>query len=130
MSGEVTRLLQEIGSGNQQARNELLDVAYDELRRLAGDLMRFERADHTLQPTALVHEAAMRIFGSEKDALIPNRPYFFAAMARAMRRILIEHARQKNAKKRGATRSGSASTRSSKRSSRNTISIYSSLMRR
>ncbi len=101
MSGEVTRLLNEIGSGNQDARNNLLEVAYDELRRLAGDLMRNERNDHTLQPTALVHEAAMRIFGSSDAAEIPNRPYFFASMARAMRRILIEHARQKNAKKRG-----------------------------
>jgi len=104
-SNELTQTLQSIQDGDDSAQNRLLALSYDELRRIAAGLMRRERADHTLQPTALVHEAIMRFFplsGKNSDVpAIPNRAYFFGAMAQAMRRILVEHARTKNSQKRG-----------------------------
>jgi RNA polymerase sigma factor (TIGR02999 family) len=90
----VTQLLDAIGNGNQQASAELLPLVYDELRRLARSHMANERTDHTLQPTALVHEAYLRLVGYGGGRW-DNRGHFFAAAAEAMRRILVENARRK-----------------------------------
>ncbi|HJQ80385.1 MAG TPA: sigma-70 family RNA polymerase sigma factor [Lacipirellulaceae bacterium] len=97
---EVTRLLMAIGEGNTKATEELLPVVYEELRRIARARMAQERSEHTLQATALVHEAYLRLIGDD-DAKWDGRGHFFAAAAEAMRRILIEHARRKNAQKHG-----------------------------
>jgi RNA polymerase sigma factor (TIGR02999 family) len=97
---EVTRLLMAIEQGNSHASAELLPLVYEELRRLARSRMAQERAEHTLQATALVHEAYLRLIG-EEDARWDGRGHFFAAAAEAMRRILIEHARRKKALKHG-----------------------------
>jgi RNA polymerase sigma factor (TIGR02999 family) len=97
---EVTRLLQQAGTGDASASARLLDHVYADLRRQAGARMRSERSGHTLQPTALVHEAYLRLVGD--DVQWENRAHFFGAAAEAMRRILIEHARGKAAQKRGA----------------------------
>lgn len=91
---EVTLILQAAGRGEGDKLEELLPVVYDELRNLAAARMARESAGHTLQPTALVHEAWLRMVGDE-DRSWKNRAYFFAAAAEAMRRILIEHARRK-----------------------------------
>lgn len=97
---DITRLLTAIHEGDQNAMAQLLPVVYDELRRLARLHMFSERKDHTLQATALVHEAYLRLLG-DISAPWDGRRHFFAAAAEAMRRILIEHARAKNAIKRG-----------------------------
>ncbi|MDY7092104.1 MAG: ECF-type sigma factor [Acidobacteriota bacterium] len=92
--GEVTRLLQRWKGGDQEVVDELLPLVYQELRVLAGNYLRRERAGHTLPPTALVHEAYLRLVGSDlSQATIENRTHFFAVAAQAMRRILVEHAR-------------------------------------
>lgn len=95
----VTRLLREWRDGDRDALDRLMPLVYDELRRLARRHMAGERRDHTLQPTALVHEA----FGRLIDADIPwnDRVHFFAVAATTMRRVLIEHARKANRPKRG-----------------------------
>jgi RNA polymerase sigma factor (TIGR02999 family) len=100
---DVTRLLAAINNGDQHAMAELLPVVYDELRRLARAHMAGERADHTLEPTALVHEAYLRLLGGDK-ASWDGRGHFFGAAAEAMRRILVDHARARNAAKRGGQR--------------------------
>jgi RNA polymerase sigma factor (TIGR02999 family) len=100
---EVTRLLVAMGQGDTDASAELLPVVYEELRRLARARMAQERAEHTLQATALVHEAYLRLIG-EANPQWDGRGHFFAAAAEAMRRILIEHARRKNALKNGGGR--------------------------
>jgi RNA polymerase sigma factor (TIGR02999 family) len=97
---EVTQLLIAIDQGNQQATAKLLPLVYEELRRIARSHMASERAEHTLQPTALVHEAYLRLIDDE-DTPWDSRGHFFGAAAEAMRRILVEHARSKNAQKRG-----------------------------
>jgi RNA polymerase sigma factor (TIGR02999 family) len=97
---EVTLILQAIGRGESRASEELLPLVYDELRRLAAARMAREAAGHTLQPTALVHEAWLRLVG-DGDQTWKNRAYFFAAAAEAMRRILVEHARRKSRLKYG-----------------------------
>jgi RNA polymerase sigma factor (TIGR02999 family) len=97
---DVTRLLDAIRLGDRQASDRLLPLVYEELRRLARAQMVQERPDHTLQSTALVHEAYLRLIGDGFVSL-ECRGHFFAAAAEAMRRILIEHARSKNAHKRG-----------------------------
>jgi RNA polymerase sigma factor (TIGR02999 family) len=97
---DVTRLLQAIDRGEPQATAELLSLVYGELRELARYHMASERDEHTLQPTALVHEAYLRLLGGGESKW-DGRRHFFAAAAEAMRRILIEHARKKNAAKRG-----------------------------
>jgi RNA polymerase sigma factor (TIGR02999 family) len=97
---DVTQLLQAIERGDAKASEELLPLVYEELRRLARGHMANERAEHTLQATALVHEAYMRLVVNENPSW-DGRGHFFAAAAEAMRRILIEHARSKNAIKRG-----------------------------
>lgn len=97
---DVTRLLAAINKGDQQAMAELMPVVYDELRRLARSHMAGERADHTLDPTALVHEAYLRLIGQSSPHWAGRR-HFFGAAADAMRRILVDHARSKHAAKRG-----------------------------
>jgi len=97
---DVTRILNEIRQGSSQATCQLLPLVYQELRRLARAQMAEERASHTLQATALVHEAYLRLLGDE-DTSWDGRRHFFAAAAEAMRRILIEHARRKNSLKQG-----------------------------
>jgi RNA polymerase sigma factor (TIGR02999 family) len=94
MAGEVTQLLSAIDSGDPKAAEELLPLVYEELRRLAAQKMAKERPGQTLQATALVHEAWLRL-GRDENRQWPGRNYFFAAAAEAMRRILIERARRK-----------------------------------
>lgn len=96
----ITQILSEIKNGNQVALNELLPLVYDELRRLAHSYLRNERSNHTLQPTALVHEAYLRLLG-QKEIEWQNRAHFFGVSARLMREILIEYARGRNRQKRG-----------------------------
>ena len=97
---DVTLILQAIGRGEERTLDELLPLVYDELRHLAAARMAQESAGHTLQPTALVHEAWLRLVG-DKDRTWKNRTYFFGAAAEAMRRILIESARRKSRLKHG-----------------------------
>ena len=97
---EVTKILVAIESGNSAASEQLLRVVYDELRQLARQHMASERADHTLQPTALVHEAYLRLVNGS-SMQVESRTRFFAAASEAMRRILIDHARRKNSKRQG-----------------------------
>jgi RNA polymerase sigma factor (TIGR02999 family) len=96
----VTRILERVGNGDSQAAEELLPIVYAELRRLAAHLMNGESAGHTLQPTALVHEAWLRL-GADEQPQWQNRAHFFGASAEAMRRILVEHARRRLRAKRG-----------------------------
>jgi RNA polymerase sigma factor (TIGR02999 family) len=98
---DVTRILSAIERGEAAATDELLPLVYDELRRIAAHKMSAEAAGHTLQPTALVHEAWLRLVGSEERQW-QNRAHFFGAAAEAMRRILVDHARRKLSQKRGA----------------------------
>ena len=99
---DVTRILNSLGSGDLEPADELLPLVYDELRRLASARMSAERAGHTLQATALVHEAWMKLAGPDGEALRwNNRRHFYAAATEAMRRILIDHARGKMAARRG-----------------------------
>jgi len=98
---EFTHILERVEHGDPKAAAELLPIVYEELRRLAAQKMANEAAGHTLQPTALVHEAWMRLGGSDAPTF-QNRAHFFGAAAEAMRRILIEHARRRLAAKRGA----------------------------
>jgi RNA polymerase sigma-70 factor (ECF subfamily) len=99
--GEVSRLLDALRAGDAEARNRLFTLIHDELHRLAEDLMRGERPDHTLQPSALLDEAFIRLVDQEVLAKAPNRRYLFAAATRAMRQILVEHARKRKADRRG-----------------------------
>jgi RNA polymerase sigma-70 factor, ECF subfamily len=97
---EVTRLLADWAKGNQQALNALTPLVYKELRQLAASYLRKERLGHTLQPTALVHEAYLRLVDQKK----PNwqsRSHFFGVTSRLMRQILVDHARRRRAGKRG-----------------------------
>ncbi len=98
---EVTRILEAAQRGDPLAAGELLPLVYAELRKLAAGKMAQEAPGHTLQPTALVHEAWLRLVGPEESAQFQNRAHFFGAAAEAMRRILVDHARQKKAVKRG-----------------------------
>jgi len=98
---EVTRLLEAIERGDSVAAQDLLPLVYDELRRLAAYKMAHEPLGQTLQPTALVHEAWLRLAGGESGQRWQNRAHFFAAAAEAMRRILIDNARRKHALRHG-----------------------------
>lgn len=98
---DVTQLLEAASTGDPRAAAELLPLVYDELRRLAAHRLAGERSGHTLQPTALVHEAWLKISGNEKRDW-NGRQHFFAAAAEAMRRILVDRARRRLAAKRGA----------------------------
>ena len=97
---EVTDLLIEWGEGNQEALNRLMPLVYDELRRLASRYLRNERSGHTLQTTALVHEAYLKLV-DQKNTSWENRVQFFAAAAQVMRHILVDYARSRRAFKRG-----------------------------
>lgn len=96
----ITQLLLEVSNGNETAVNALLPVIYDELKRLASNYLRRERINHTLQPTALVHEAYLKLIDQTR-ANWQNRAHFFGVAAQLMRRILVDHARGHNADKRG-----------------------------
>ena len=97
---DVTNLLHEVRAGRDGAEAALVALVYDELHAQASRLMRRERADHTLQPTALVHETYMRLMGAG-DVSWQDRAHFFGLAARVMRRVLVEHARRRGASKRG-----------------------------
>src|SRR5271157_1601648 len=97
---EVTLLLAKWGKGNQQALNELMPLVYRELRQLAASYLRKERHGHTLQPTALVHEAYVRLV-DQTNPIWQSRSHFYGVAARLMRQILVDHARRKQAGKRG-----------------------------
>ncbi|TWT54842.1 RNA polymerase sigma factor [Rubripirellula amarantea] len=101
MSSDVTQILDAIENGDRQATEQLLPIVYQELRRLAASRMSHEKSGHTLQPTALVHEAFMRLVGGADQQKWNGRAHFFAAAAESMRRILIESARRRNTEKRG-----------------------------
>jgi RNA polymerase sigma factor (TIGR02999 family) len=98
---DVTRLLDAAAAGDRRAAADLLPLVYDELRKLAAARMAAESPGHTLQPTALVHEAYLRLVGKCDDNRWDGRGHFFAAAAEAMRRILIEAARRKHGPQRG-----------------------------
>jgi len=99
-SDNVTQLLIELSNGDRNAVDLLLPVIYDELRKLAANYLRRERPDHTLQPTALVHEAYLRLVDQTRVNW-QNRAHFFGVAAQIMRRLLVDHARKHNAEKRG-----------------------------
>ncbi len=99
-AGEVSRLLLAWREGDREALGRLIPLVYSDLHRMARRQLRGERPGHTLQPTAIVNEAYLRLVGSEAEAW-QNRAHFFAAAARSMRRILVDHARARKAKKRG-----------------------------
>jgi RNA polymerase sigma factor (TIGR02999 family) len=101
---EITQLLNEIGQGDPHAAADLLPLVYDELRRLAAAWLGDEPSGNTLQPTALVHEAYLRLVGSPDGDQWNHRGHFYAAAAEAMRRILVEHARRKKRHKHGGQR--------------------------
>ena len=98
---EVSVLLREMQQGNHSVKEQLFDQLQAELRQMASQLMRRERADHTLQATALVNEACIRLLDSDAIGNATERRYFFAAANRAMRQILIDHARKRKTTKRG-----------------------------
>ena len=100
MESDVTKILKAIKAGRDGATDELLPVVYNELRELATNKLRHEAVGHTLQPTALVHEAYLRLIGSDDDDW-ENRGHFFGAAAEAMRRILIDRARSRKSQKKG-----------------------------
>src|SRR4051794_25520070 len=101
---EVTRILSAVEQGDPRAAEQLLPLVYDELRKLAAARMAAESSDHTLQPTALVHEAYLRLVGQDTAPQWNGRGHFFAAAAEAMRRILVDAARRKQADKHGGDR--------------------------
>lgn len=100
VSGEVTRLLERWSGGDERALEELWPLVYRELRRLAAHYLRGERKDHTLQPTALVHEAYLRVLDM-RHIDWQNRAHFIGLAAQMMRRVLVDHARARDAGKRG-----------------------------
>lgn len=102
-AGRITALLASVRAGDPDARERLVELVYPELRRIAARYLRAERPDHTLQPTALVHEAYARLC-ADRAADWKSRAYFFAAVATEMRRILVDHARRRNAGKRAGHR--------------------------
>ena len=99
---DITGLLVAWKKGDDEALDELIPVVYSELRRLARYQLRGERARHSLQPTALTHEAFLRLFGT-RQVYWQNRAHFFAVAAQLMRRVLVEHARKRSATKRGGS---------------------------
>jgi RNA polymerase sigma factor (TIGR02999 family) len=101
---EVTQILHAISEGDPHAASQLLPLVYEELRKLAAQKLARETPGQTLQPTALVHEAYLRLVGEDEEQHWDSRGHFFAAAAEAMRRILVEIARQKASLKRGGDR--------------------------
>ena len=102
-AGEITQLLGEVRGGNRDVESQLMEAVYPELRRLAASLLQGERPGHTLQATALVNEAYLRLLGYA-DLDWKDRVHFFAAAAQSMRRILVDYARMRNAAKRPGAR--------------------------
>ena len=100
----LTLILGRARNGDDGARGELVALVYDELRQVASGLMRRERADHTLSPTAVVNEAVIRLLGGAVFDKAADRDYLFASAARAMREVLIDHARRRAADRRGGGR--------------------------
>jgi RNA polymerase sigma factor (TIGR02999 family) len=100
---DVTRLLAEWAKGNSQALEELTPLVYRELQQLAASYLRKDRDGHTLQPTALVHEAYLRLVGGTSPNW-QNRSHFYGVAARLMRQVLVDHARRKKAEKRGGSK--------------------------
>jgi RNA polymerase sigma factor (TIGR02999 family) len=98
---DITRLLKAWSGGDQAALEDLMPVVYTEIRKLARSYLRRERPDHTLQATALVHEAYMRLV-DQREVAWQNRAHFFGIAAQIMRRILVDHARMQKAEKRGS----------------------------
>ncbi|MGO8897800.1 MAG: ECF-type sigma factor [Isosphaeraceae bacterium] len=98
---DLTLILGKARAGDEGARGELITLIYDQLRHVASGLMRRERTDHTLSPTAVVHEAVIRLMGDAVFDEAPDRGYLFASAARAMREVLIDHARRRAATRRG-----------------------------
>ena len=109
-AGAVSQLLRAWAGGDVKARDELVPLVYHELRKRASGYLRHERPDHTLQATALVHEAFLRLAGQDRVAW-QNRGHFYAVAAQMMRRILVDHARERRA----AKRPGAADARGSRR---------------
>jgi RNA polymerase sigma factor (TIGR02999 family) len=101
LQAEVTTLLDAIRVGDVGARNQLFKLVSSELRHIAGWLMQRERPDHTLQPTALIDEAYLRLFGKDFPGAISSRSELLAAFARGMREVLVDHARARGTQKRG-----------------------------
>ncbi len=101
---ELTAVMNQARDGRSDARDRLVRAVYDELRQMAGGMMRRERPDHTLQPSALVNEALIRLFDGDILAKAGDRRYLFAAAAQAMRQVLVDHARSRNAAKRTGSR--------------------------
>src|SRR5262245_41105091 len=101
---EVTRILEQIQQGDPHASEQLLPLVYNELRKLAAQKLTQEKPGQTLQATALVHEAYLRLLGAEKQQRWDSRGHFFGAAAQAMRRILVENARRKKRSKHGGDR--------------------------
>ena len=99
--GRITRVLGDLRGGNAQAQGQLIDLVYVEMRRIAARHLRLERAGHSLQPTALVHEAYLRLFG-QATLDCEDHSHFYAVASQTMRRILVDHARKRGAAKRGA----------------------------
>lgn len=97
---DLTQMLLKLSEGNTQVVDDILPLIYGELRNLAGNYLRRERSDHTLQPTALVHEAYLKLI-DQKQVKWQNRAHFFGIAANIMRRILVDYARQHKAEKRG-----------------------------
>lgn len=102
MTRNITHLLKEWGEGDQQALDELTPLVYEELRQQAARYLRKERPNHSLQATALINEAFLRLI-DVKDVQWQNRAHFFAIAANLMRRILVDHARRRDAEKRGGS---------------------------
>ena len=101
---ELTLILERARAGDEGARDKLVAQVYDELRQVASGLMRRERADHTLSPTAVVNEAVIRLLGDAIFDKAADRSFLFASAARAMREVLIDHARRRAADRRGGGR--------------------------
>src|SRR5688572_21366158 len=100
-AGEVTQLLRVLGSGQHDLPPPLIELIYDELRRITASRMKSERPEHTLTPTSLVHEAYIRL-GSDVTRHFQDRAHFFAVVAQAMRRVLVDYARTRSTLKRDA----------------------------
>jgi RNA polymerase sigma-70 factor, ECF subfamily len=101
LAHELTSIMIRARGGDQGAKGELIAMVYDELRRVASGMMRRERTEHTLSPTAVVHEAVIRLIGDAVIESSPDRAFLFASAARAMREVLIEHARRRSTDRRG-----------------------------
>src|SRR5438874_10197313 len=101
---DITQLLSAIGQGDPHAAGQLLPLVYDQLRRLAAQKLAHERPGQTLQATALVHEAYLRLLGADAEKCWDGRGHFFAAAAEAMRRILVENARRRGRHRHGGAR--------------------------